>query len=215
MSKTPYTAPYKDGKAFNCPKCNAYANQRWSQLIHNHEDGSFGYVRYADVSFCGHCGEYSIWVLGKMIYPDVSTTEQPSEHLPDDVRQDYEEAASIVNKSPRSAAALLRLAIAKLSKHLGETGKDLNTDIKNLVKNGLPSKIQQALDTVRVVGNHSVHAGEINLNDDPQTAAMLFRLVNIIAEKMIGEPKEIDDIYASLPVKDKESIAKRDGETAV
>ena len=65
------------------------------------------------------------------------------------------------------------------------------------------------LDIVRVIGNHSVHAGVIDLNDSPQTAEALFRLVNMIAEKMIAEPKAIDALYDSLPEKDKEQIAKR------
>lgn len=67
------------------------------------------------------------------------------------------------------------------------------------------------LDTVRVIGNHAVHPGKINLDDQPQTAETLFRSVNIIAEKMIAEPKEIDALYESLPEKDKEQIAQRDG----
>lgn len=39
---------------------------------------------------------------------------------------------------------------------------------------------------------------------------MLFRLVNFIANKMISEPKEIDNIYVSLPKDKLEAIAKRD-----
>ncbi|MEK6846355.1 MAG: DUF4145 domain-containing protein, partial [Nanoarchaeota archaeon] len=82
--------------------------------------------------------------------------------------------------------------------------------IATLVKEGLPTKIQQMLDTVRVIGNHSVHAGVIDLNDNPQTAETLFRLVNKIAKEMITDPKELEMIYNGLPEKDKEQIAKRD-----
>jgi hypothetical protein len=124
--------------------------------------------------------------------------------------QDYAEAAQIVRQSPRAAAALLRLAIQKLCASLGGSGKNLNNDIAELVKNGLPVKVQKMLDTVRVIGNHAIHPGEINLDDQPQIAEALFRLVNIIAEKMIAEPKEIDALYGTLPEKEKEQIAKRD-----
>lgn len=145
-----------------------------------------------------------------MIHPKTTSVEPPSNDLPTDVRQDYEEAAQIVQQSPRAAAALLRLAIQKLCLHLGGSGENLNKDISNLVKAGLPQKVQQMLDTVRVIGNHSVHAGVIDLKDNPQTAEALFKLVNIVAEKMITEPQQIDALYDTLPEKDKEQIAKRD-----
>jgi len=146
-----------------------------------------------------------------MICPAATIIEKPSNDLPTEVRRDYEEAAQIVQKSPRAAAALLRLAIQKLCSSIGGTGENLNTDIATLVENGLPKKVQQMLDTVRVIGNHAVHPGQINLDDQPQTAEALFRLVNIIAEKTITESKEIDALYGSLPEADREQIAKRDG----
>jgi len=31
MSKIPYTAPYLNGEAFNCPHCGAYAKQDWAE----------------------------------------------------------------------------------------------------------------------------------------------------------------------------------------
>jgi hypothetical protein len=130
--------------------------------------------------------------------------------LPEDIKVDYAEARSITTLSPRGATALLRLAIQKLCKHLGEEGKDLNTDIANLVKKGLSPKIQQALDVVRVIGNNAVHPGQIDLKDDAHTAGQLFGLVNIITDAMISQPKHIEKLYESLPQAQREAIAKRD-----
>lgn len=147
-----------------------------------------------------------------MIYPEV-TVEQANSDLPEDVAIDYAEASSVLQKSPRSAAALLRLAVQKLCIALGEKGRDLNTDIGNLVKKGLPTKVQQALDVVRVIGNNAVHPGQLDLRDDPETATSLFRLINLIAEKMITEPREIDAVYAKLPDGSRKQIEERDGKT--
>lgn len=207
MTKIPFTTPYLKGKAFNCPHCGAYAKQDWAEHWHNNTATVDGLA----TSKCDQCNDFAIWRYGTLLYPQTSPVEAPSNDLPTEVKRDYEEAAQIVRQSPRAAAALLRLAMQKLCVHLGGTGENLNADIANLVKTGLPIKVQQMLDTVRVIGNHSVHAGVIDLNDSPQTAETLFRLVNIIAEKMIAEPKEIEALYGSLPEKDKEQIAKRDG----
>lgn len=205
MTDIPFTTPYLKGNAFNCPHCGAYAKQDWAE----HWDGQKE-VTGLFTSRCSQCDNFAVWIYGTIIYPATSPVEAPSNELPLDVKQDYEEAAFIVKQSPRSAAALLRLAVHKLCVHLGGEGKNLNKDIATLVENGLPKKVQQMLDTVRVIGNHSVHAGTIDLNDNPETAETLFRLVNKIVDKMITEPKELEDIYSGLPGEDKEQITKRD-----
>jgi len=61
-----------------------------------------------------------------------------------------------------------------------------------------------------VIGNQSVHPGQIDLNDDSATTAKLFELVNFIADKMITEPNQIDKLFDGLPDGKKEAIEKRD-----
>jgi hypothetical protein len=209
MADIPYTPPYLNGDAFNCPNCGAYASQDWSRQFHNRNT----HIPALNTALCGRCNDFSVWWHGELIYPATTPVERPSNDLPTEVKRDYDEAAQIVQKSPRAAAALLRLAIQKLCTSLGGKGENLNNDIAQLVKDGLPSKVQKMLDTVRVAGNHAVHPGQINFDDQPQTAEAMFKLVNIIAEKMITEPKEIDALYGSLPEEDRENIAKRDGQT--
>ncbi len=72
--------------------------------------------------------------------------------------------------------------------------------------------MQQALDVVRVVGNKAVHPGVIAFDvDDANTAKSLMRLINMIGQSMITDPKEIEDMYNQLPESAKESIERRDG----
>jgi hypothetical protein len=161
-------------------------------------------------STCSHCGGMAIWCDEKLIYPIVGPAEMPNPDMPEEIQADYDEANSIANISPRGAAALLRLAIQKLCKHLGKPGKTINEDIAALVADGLPPKVQQALDSVRVIGNEAVHPGTIDLRDDPSIVAQLFKLTNFIVQKLITEPKEIDGIYGGLPKHKRKEIERRD-----
>lgn len=140
------------------------------------------------ISRCFNCNKLSIWVYDRLLFPPELHGEEPNIDIPDDVLRDYEEARSILNLSPRGAAALLRLAIQRLCKFIGESGENINADIASLVTKGLSPIIQKSLDVVRVVGNEAVHPGIIDLRDDRDTASKLFRLVNLIAEQMISIP---------------------------
>lgn len=208
---TPYTPPTFKTTAFNCPHCGAFANQYWSDTYFNATSGGFGTVSELHFSRCTNCTQYSLWHKQKMIYPSTGGAALPNGDLPDDVKADYEEARTILNQSPRGATALLRLGIQKLCIHLGEKGKNINDDIGNLVKKGLPIKVQQSLDIVRVVGNNAVHPGQIDLTDDVETASKLFILINIISEVMITQPKEVDKLFNSLPANQLAGIKQRDG----
>lgn len=205
-TKIPYKAPQFEEEAFNCPFCSAYSNQNW------HAIRTINGIPLPEtrICYCSHCNYYSIWHEEVMIYPDFQGVQPPNEDLNDEVKADYTEASSILHKSPRGSAALLRLAIQKLCIQLGEKGKDLNTDIGNLVKKELPVKLQQSLDSLRVIGNEAVHPGTLDLKDDIETASALFKLVNFIAEKMLTEPKEVEAIYSKIPDSKKKQIEKRD-----
>ena len=213
--KPEYVLPEIGKEAFNCPNCHVYCKQNWYYLRGSskadglgkqHEDKRFR------MSHCQHCDFPTIWFHDKMLYPVTGGAEPPNPDLPNDIKTDYEEARAILPQSPRGSAALLRLAIQKLCKHLGQSGKNINNDIKELVEQGLPPRVQKALDSVRVIGNESVHPGTIDLNDDRDTANMLFKLVNFIAEKMITDPKQIEEIYASLPENKRKGIEQRDSQ---
>lgn len=144
-----------------------------------------------------------------MYFPDNGNAPFPNPEMPESVKKLYSEASSIHMKSPRGAAALLRLGIQVLCKELGEPGKNINTDIASLVKKGLPEIVQQSLDIVRVTGNDAVHPGQID-TDNPKTVSQLFDLSNIIVEYMIALPKKVSSIYKGLPADKVDAISDRD-----
>lgn len=207
----PFKPPVYLGDSFNCPSCNAFAAQYWYDVLYtNSNTHSYPVAENMKLCGCSHCNTLSVWVSGIMILPSSGNVPIPNSDLPDSVIDLYFEARDVLNSSPRSAAALLRLGIEKLLEHILASGKSINHDIGKLVKEGLPPKLQKALDILRVVGNNAVHAGTIDINDNPEIASRLFVLINVIADDMITKPREIDELYNSLPESDRLTIEKRD-----
>ena len=210
-----YVAPDKELQSFTCPHCNTVSLMKYAHHIFQ-DDANLMLVHQSStkknltIARCENCHNKILWIDDEYIYPDI-IAEDANEDMPDSVKQLYDEASLIYNKSPRAACALLRLAIDRLCNELGETDRDINNNIGELVKKGLPKTVQQALDVVRVVGNKAVHPGQIAFDvDDKNTATMLMRILNIIVERMITEPKEIDSLYQGLPESVRNAIENRD-----
>ena len=204
-----YYLPKHRSSSFHCLYCHVYAGQVWCDI--SRPEGTLLSIRneYLHASYCSHCGVPTLWLDEKIIYPNTGEFPLPNSDLPDDVKKIYAEAAAIAQQSPRAACALLRLAVQMLLEHLGEKGT-INDGIKNLVNKGLDPQIQQALDTLRVTGNHAVHPGIIDV-DDITKGQPLFSMINIIADALISQPKRIQATYSSLlPDRDRNAIAKRD-----
>jgi len=219
--------------AYTCAFCGAYSRQDWhwgcaNYLIGNNlpepatgpgQDRLELFQNSGSRSFtapnlffakCHNCSNVHLWLGDKLVFPRSSVAPPANLDTPAAILQDYNEARDVLALSPRASAALLRLAIQKLCIELGGDGKNINNDIAALVKKGLDVRVQKALDILRVVGNESVHPGSMDLNDDPETAESLFRIFNVIVEKMISEPKHVDDIYSKLPPDKRKAIEERD-----
>ncbi len=210
--KQQYFPPEFKKEQFTCPHCGVLAKQDWSHIVEDYYKRTPFY--YIHVSHCTNnaCQQYCLWMDSKIVVPDMEGIPYPNDDLASEIKDDYMEARSILSRSPRGSAALLRLALQKLCKELGEGGKDINSDIANLVKKGLRPSIQKALDIVRVTGNESVHPGVLDMKDNREVALKLFELVNLIADVMISEPKRVDELYDKvIPEEKKKAIAGRDG----
>jgi len=212
--------PKVSASTFICPHpdCRTLALHRWGYVNGvTVQGGGNPYRAFTEgaptivSALCEACLKEVIFIDGRLHVPNESEAPAPPSDLPSDLAEDYEEARRVLPVSPRGAAALLRLLVQKLLPLIGADEDDINKMIGQLVKNGVINpKIQQALDSVRVIGNEAVHPGTMDLKDDSATAFSLFNLINYIVEKAITEPKEIDAIYAGLPAGKLAGIINRD-----
>ncbi|WP_312446957.1 DUF4145 domain-containing protein [Stutzerimonas nitrititolerans] len=199
-----YPPRFKESK-FHCIYCGVFANQGWGQLTLT--NGNMTDFRY---SRCAHCEKSSYWYKELMIVPSEAPVPPHHPDFPPACINEYNEARDIVARSPRAAAALLRLCVQKLMIELGEKGKSINDDIGSLVAKGLPPEVQQALDYCRVIGNNAVHPGEIELSDKPEITFSLFEMLNFIVEDRISRPKRIATLYKILPEGALQAVTNRD-----
>ena len=195
-----YFPPSFKATSFNCSYCGVNASQRWI---------STGDKRLFSCC-CIHCTELSYWYDGKMVIPKAATAEPMHPDMPSECQTEYQEARNVFDASPRTAAALLRLAVQKLMPALGGKGENISDDIKALVKKGLHPQHQQALDFARVIGNNAVHPGQIDLNEKPETVLTMFNTLNLIVEGLITHPKAISNAYQEMPEDSLAAIDKRD-----
>jgi hypothetical protein len=212
QEKTRYTCPY--------PDCGAYAFQQRGGLLQQieGEEGNTwlgGWILHR----CSGCQRPIMWRQvgeGKftMAFPTGVVGSPPSEDMPQDVAEIYEEARRVAVSSRRSAAALLRLALQMLIDHLEPGRGDLNSKIGKLAQRGLLPHIQQAMDVLRVVGNNAVHPGQIVLDDDPELLLSLFRLTNVVVDQMITAPEHAKSLFESLPEQARAQVSRRDGAAA-
>lgn len=213
-----YVNPEFKKDALTCPHCGVFAKIGWDFLYSNWLNSEHEYY----TAVCDYCKKEMIWQKNnksaKMIYPKQSVIP-PEKDMPEKVREIYEEASLVLGDSPRASCALLRLALQELMIYLRDnhgdyedlTGKKIDEDIGILVKNhNLPAKIQKALDSVRIIGNNAVHPKELDINDNPDIAETLFKMINLIIKAMITEGKEVDELFAKTPQGARDAIAKRD-----
>src|SRR4249920_2292614 len=147
------------------------------------------------VSRCYNCKGFTVWVRDRLVFPirgdelpeivevdfreiaeDVQAPAEDVQHSEEDVQEpaedvdesseDFEEAAAVLNKSPRAAAALIRICIQNMMPLLKETGKNLDENISSLVRKGLEAEIQQAMDVLQVIRRNPGHESHVDLRDE-------------------------------------------------
>lgn len=143
-----------------------------------------------DVHFfrCPSCKKHSITVEGigrdvpKGVIPILprSLAQQFPDYIPEQIRNDYEEAYAIVNLSPKASATLSRRCLQSMIRDYWVMGKgDLNKHIE-LLEEKVSPEILGALNALRIIGNVGAHMTVIAnkiVDIEPGEAEKLLKLI--------------------------------------
>lgn len=207
LDKLPETsiAKFKDNiVVLTCHSCSNESIWLTRKAVAIHQS-TFDYLK-DDERFDNHKN----YEFEKILYPSTyNDAPEPDSDMPYDVLDIYKESCLVLQYSPRSSAALTRLAIEKLVNHLDAEGDNLNQKIGNLSKKGLGDDVIKMLDIVRIFGNNAVHPGIIEIEDDKSTALFLLEFTNLIVRDTISRKKRMEEFYSKIPEERRKAIEKR------
>jgi hypothetical protein len=189
---------------FQCPYCGVYAKHKLYDMAkgimsERGLDYYEGFVPELHLTICSKCDKFVLWLNDKIIYPTVSVAPWPSEDMPTNIREDFLEARNVLEVSPKSACAILRLCLHRLLDHLARSGREIDLSSIVLLRKGTPQKLTDALWAVKAIGPGAIPPAEISPKDDIRTAISLFELINLIVEATISRQREADQFYNMLP----------------
>jgi hypothetical protein len=119
------------------------------------------------------------------LLPDSAAKVFP-EYIPISLRNDYEEAAKIVELSPKASATLSRRCLQGIIRDFWKVSKSRLIDEINAIKEKIDPLTWKSIDAVRTVGNIGAHMEkDINLIIDvePEEANLLLELIEILFEE--------------------------------
>ena len=146
------------------------------------------------------------------IFPENVCRHYPN-YIPQQIRDDYEEACSIINNSPKAAATLLRRCLQGMIHDFWSIhGKNLNAEITMLKEKVQPSQ-WNAIDGLRKIGNigaHMEHDVNLVIDIDHDEAIKLQKLIELLLEKWYVSRHEEELLYSEICgiSKEKEEMRK-------
>lgn len=214
---------------FICPHCFKLTSHRWHYIFSRKQSPYLAESEKSQkpfdndqlegiiMSICSKCDSSTYWLKSFMkdelqVCPSNSSNyPQPHPDMPEHIRKTFIEAGSVMHLSLGSSAALSRLTLENLLKHLGYEKGSLNDKIGKVISDGkVSAHVAKMLDIIRTYGNSGAHSGIINLDENPEIPRFLLELINLVVEHMITLPNKVDTMFDAIPPGIKAGIEKRD-----
>jgi hypothetical protein len=144
--------------------------------------------------------EYIVWPL--------SSARSVPKEVPEHIKADYEEAALVLQLSPKASAALSRRCLQAVLREEGKASQHNLSDQIDAIIKALPSHIAENIDAIRNIGNFAAHptkssvSGEI-INVEPGEAEWNLDVLDMLFDFYYVQPaiskakkKALDDKLA-------------------
>lgn len=123
------------------------------------------------------------------------------DYIPLQIRNDYEEACGIIDKSPKAAATLLRRCLQGMIHDFWDIHeKNLNAEITQLKDKISPTQ-WRAIDGLRSIGNIGAHMEkdvDLIIDIEPQEAIKLQKLIELLIEKWYIARHDEEALFADI-----------------
>lgn len=163
------------------------------------------------ISFCKcpNCGQYSIDIQGAgAMVKDISMQVRPNslakqfpDYIPEEIRNDYEEACAIVNLSPKASATLSRRCLQGMIHDFWDIKlKNLNQEITAL-KDKIPADLWSSIDALRQLGNIGAHMEkdtDVIVDIDPNEAKSLIKLIELLMKEWYINREERNKLFSDI-----------------
>lgn len=157
---------------------------------------------------CPSCNKVSFQAIGSNnlsglkipLYP-TSLAKQFPDYIPRAIREDYEEAYSILSLSPKASATLSRRCLQGMIRDFWKVKPGKLYDEISAIKDKVPESQWKAIDSIRSLGNIGAHMEkDVNeiINIDDGESEKLIKLIELLIEKWYISRHDEEKLYADI-----------------
>lgn len=158
---------------------------------------------------CPNCAEYTIYAntRGKSvngvntILRPRSMAKQYPDYIPKQIREDYEEAYSILFLSPKASATLSRRCLQGIIRDFWGIKKSRLNDEISALKDKVPADLWAAMDSMRQLGNIGAHMeNDVNtiIDIDSGEAEKLIKLIELLMKEWYINREERKKLFSDI-----------------
>lgn len=210
--------------SFQCPYCSnimaidagtTYAERFAAFTEHHHDTTGYTITDPVDscvsIDFyrCPNCGQYTIKAKGigndvkdvNVPIRPISSAKQYPQYIPEAIRQDYEEACSIVSLSPKASATLSRRCLQGMIRDFWNIKEKNLYDEISALKNQIPADLWSSIDALRQLGNIGAHMEKdtnVIVDIDPDEANSLIKLIELLMKEWYINREERKKLFSSI-----------------